>query len=224
MLYRDDPTIMSWQLANEPRALWKGNAYREWIKQTAALIRGRDCTHLISLGSEGATPWPEYVRNDYALDHALVDYVTVHVWPQNWKWYNASQDLEASWAHVEAYLGAAIEAAAAIRKPLVVEEFGLARDGMSHAAAAPTSKRDAFFRRMCAAVGRAPPHVAAGLAFWAWAGEGRPSAPKAVWRVGDAWTGDPPHELQGWYSVYDEDAGTLAAIAECVRLVATPAS
>ena len=51
----------------------------------------------------------------------------------------------------------------------------------------------------------------AGDNFWAWAGEGRPLLPYgSYWSPGDPWIGDPPHEHQGWYSVYDSDATSLA--------------
>jgi len=52
----------------------------------------------------------------------------------------------------------------------------------------------------------------AGCNFWAWSGEGRPRVPKAVWKAGDDFTGDPPFEYQGWYSIYDTDVSTLEII------------
>jgi mannan endo-1,4-beta-mannosidase len=52
----------------------------------------------------------------------------------------------------------------------------------------------------------------AGVNFWAWSGEGRPREAGGAWKPGDPWVGDPPHEPQGWYGVYDADAGTLAVI------------
>lgn len=70
--YRDDSTIMAWQLANEPRALAKGAAYRRWVADSAAFIRDLDPHHLISLGSEGETPWPGYVGNRLVADHAAI--------------------------------------------------------------------------------------------------------------------------------------------------------
>lgn len=100
----------------------------------------------------------------------------------------------------------------------MVEEFGLARDAGSYAAGSTTALRDIFYRRMCRLIaggGRA----AAGLGFWAWGGEGRPSRPRSVWKAGDALLGDPPHELQGWYSVYDTDASTLVVIAQCSHML-----
>jgi hypothetical protein len=53
---------------------------------------------------------------------------------------------------------------------------------------------------------------AAGDNFWAWAGEARPEEPGGFWSEGDPWIGDPPHEHQGWYSVYDADNTTLDVI------------
>merc|ERR1712203_425439 len=86
-LYREDPSIMAWELANEPRAVSRKRLYREWIRKASSLIKSIDCTHLVTLGSEGLTPFPSYVQNDLHADHEHVDYVTVHVWPQNWLWY-----------------------------------------------------------------------------------------------------------------------------------------
>ena len=33
------------------------------------------------------------------------------------------------------------------------------------------------------------------------------------WQVGDQLLGDPPHEAAGWYSVFDTDVSTHAAMA-----------
>lgn len=79
---------MAWQLANEPRPLSNVEEYLSWIKGAVKLIRSLDCNHMIHLGSEGPTPWPSYVGTDIVRDHELMDYVGVHVWPQNWGWYD----------------------------------------------------------------------------------------------------------------------------------------
>ena len=52
--YRDDPAIMAWQLANEPRALSRQRAYREWIGEAIGVLRREDCAHLVTVGSEEA--------------------------------------------------------------------------------------------------------------------------------------------------------------------------
>ena len=125
--------------------------------------------------------------------------------------------------------------AAALGKPLILEEFGLARDGegflpaaAAGAAAATDGHRREFYAALLALVlashragdgggdggdggggsdggGGAPAAEISGVSFWAWAGEGRPRTPGGFWQLGDALLGDPPHERQGWYSVYDED-------------------
>src|SRR4029078_1362247 len=88
--YIDDPAIMSWQLANEPRpggsaevAGRNREAYYAWIDGTAALIRSLDHNHLVSLGHEGtmgATGSESLARRA----HRDIDYLTAHVWPLNW--------------------------------------------------------------------------------------------------------------------------------------------
>ena len=226
-LYRDDPTILAWQLANEPRALTKGDAYRAWISEAAAFIKSLDCNHMLTIGSEGPTPWPTYVNNDLRKDHAIpqVDYVTIHVWPQNWNWFSPTaspgdgKDLEHAWKQSVAYMEAAVATASSLAKPLVVEEFGLARDNGIGAGSA-TNQRDAFCTKMCTYLaGRS--ETVSGLNFWAWAGEGRPrdAGEKGIWARGDPWTGDPPHEPQGWYSVYDVDDASHRVFTECARLL-----
>jgi mannan endo-1,4-beta-mannosidase len=54
----------------------------------------------------------------------------------------------------------------------------------------------------------------AGVNFWAWGGEGRPAVPKGMWKLGDNFIGDPPHEPQGWYSIFDTDSSTIRIIKE----------
>jgi mannan endo-1,4-beta-mannosidase len=46
---------------------------------------------------------------------------------------------------------------------------------------------------------------AAGDNFWVWSGQAQP---------GDEWIGDPPHEIPGWYAVYETDESTLAIISD----------
>ena len=75
---------MSYQLANEPRAMRSVAAYRRWIAVSAALIKRLSPEHLITTGSEGRTPFAfSYVGLDPASDHAIegVDYMTIHVCP-----------------------------------------------------------------------------------------------------------------------------------------------
>ena len=68
--YIDDPTIMSWQIGNEPRAFGEENkvSYALWIHEVANLIKGLDPNHLISTGSEGY----QGTEGDIQLENSLV--------------------------------------------------------------------------------------------------------------------------------------------------------
>jgi hypothetical protein len=73
--------------------------------------------------------------------------------------------------------------------------------------AATTGNRDKYYRSLYAVVEAslgAAGGALAGDGFWAWGGEARPPS---------KWTGDPPHETPGWFSVYDMDASTTAIIS-----------
>ncbi|GAB4422922.1 MAG: mannanase [Bacteroidia bacterium] len=215
--YREDPTIMAWQLANEPRGIMRGRAYRRWIDRTAAYIKSLDPRHLVSTGSEGNTSSPaagNHFRKDHRSKH--IDYTTIHIWVQNWNWYDPSDpaSLAAAQDKALAYLDTHLATARALGKPLVLEEFGISRDGNDHAPRATVAIRDQYYGFIFQAILDRLDAGAAGVNFWAWGGEGRPRLPEAMWKPGDTWTGDPPHEPQGWYSVYDADATTLALIRD----------
>ncbi len=51
-----------------------------------------------------------------------------------------------------------------------------------------------------------------GSNFWSWDGFGLPSKPKSIWEKDDEFIGNPPHELQGWYSVYNSNLSTIKII------------
>lgn len=53
--YRDDPTIMAWELCNEPRCEgdFSGSALQAWTEQSAEFLKSLDPHHLVTLGSEG---------------------------------------------------------------------------------------------------------------------------------------------------------------------------
>ena len=204
--YRNDPTIFAWELANEPRRYPD-----EWIDDTAAYIKSLDPNHLVTAGSEGSPPGE---RQDFSETHngPHIDYATIHIWPQNWGWYNPADPATYRTAEADArrYFLNHTLAAATLGKPLVLEEFGLARDWEplhdTFDPGSPTTYRDRFYAALYAEVfaSMSTGGAAAGDNFWVWGGQALP---------GDAWVGDPPHETPGWYSVYDTDESTLAIIS-----------
>ena len=48
-----------------------------------------------------------------------------------------------------------------------------------------------------------------GTNFWGWSGEAKPTTPGNFWEEGDDLIGDPPHEKQGWYAIYQSDSSTI---------------
>ncbi len=220
VLYREDPVIMSWELANEPRAVDNQAAFYKWVEQTSNLIREMDPNHLITTGSEGNTSGP-FAATDVFKDHNFknIDYATIHLWVQNWAFYDpykADSTYGPSIDFARTYIKGQLEKAAPLNKPLVLEEYGISRDTNSHAAGTPVTVRDRFYREVFEEVHKeiTKGSAMAGVNFWAWGGEGRPAVPKGMWKLGDNFIGDPPHEPQGWYSIFDTDSSTIRIIKE----------
>ncbi|MES2988150.1 MAG: cellulase family glycosylhydrolase [Pseudomonadota bacterium] len=224
--YAHIPTVMGWQLANEPRPGGSDRvaeplvpAYYGWIESTAKLIKSIAPNQLVSTGSEGLKGSIERAEV-YRRAHAIpeIDYLTAHIWPLNWSWLDAKNIAgthKGSLRKVGDYIAKHIALATELGKPLVIEEFGYPRDGGSYDPKASTRFKDEYYRLIYAAVEQSVrssgPIV--GSNFWAWNGEGRAAHADYRFRSGDtAWLGDPPHEPQGWYGVFDSDASTKAII------------
>jgi len=211
--YRDNPVIFSWELANEPRRF-----PIDWINDTASFIKSLDPNHMVTTGSEGTPPGE---RQNFILTHqgSGIDYATIHIWPGNWGWFNpgspATYD-NAERLSIQYFQTHAVEAVS-LGKPLVLEEFGLARDWEPlhdiYNPNSPTTYRDRFYTAMFEQVSSAISlgETLAGANFWAWSGTARPGYP---------WIGDPPHETSGWYSVYNSDSSTLSIITEYTQKMA----
>lgn len=213
-LYREDPTIMAWELANEPRGINQTEIFYPWIHATASLIKELDKNHLVTTGAEGYTSSPSTSGTDFIRMHesTAIDYTTAHIWIQNWGWYDPQKHdqtyPEARKKMVDYVLLHAIESKR-LGKPFVLEEFGIMKDNGSFDPKAATVHRDEYYREVFEQVYHlAQKGEASGVNFWAWGGEGRPREPETWWKKGDDFTGDPPHEPQGWYSVYDQDRAT----------------
>jgi mannan endo-1,4-beta-mannosidase len=223
MWYCDDPTIMAWELANEPRGLGHVDDYLAWIATSARLIKSLDPDHLVTIGSEGDTWDPGYSGTEYARDHSLseIDYGTAHVWVQNWGWYDPldAATYAPAAARAKAYIDSHVARTRELGKPIVFEEFGLARDLHSHSPASPVTVRDRYYAEIFEHLhAHAQNGAVAGSNFWAYAGESRPVPPFGQWwQPGDSLVADPPHEPQGWYSVYESDASTLAVVKRFSR-------
>ena len=229
--YADDPTIMAWQLANEPRpagdvAHADIEQFTGWVRDSARLIKSLDPNHLVCTGSEGlkgALERPDILLAEHGL--AEIDYLTAHIWPNNWDWLKQT-DLANTYRRGETltqdYIASHVLLARQLDKPLVIEEFGYPRDGGSNDPAVATGYKDRFYRLIYAAalrdMGEGGP--IAGTNFWAWNGEARAEHPDYRFRDGDRhYMGDPPHEPQGWYGIFTGDT-TVRIVADHAAAVA----
>lgn len=134
--YSQDPTIMSWGLLNEPRCeTWLvpecKQTFQSWVEEMSAFVKSLDPTHLVTIGSEGffgedsikvkSNPqtWGSQIGQDFTANHMpkSIDYLTVHMWPDNWQRQEKSYQREWLQAHMDV-------AKKTLKKPLVLEEFG----------------------------------------------------------------------------------------------------
>ena len=229
--YVDDPTVMSWQLANEPRPGSQDGgraniaAYDTWIDETSGYIKGLAPRQLVSTGSEGAMgSIGELDLFLQAHKSANVDYLTFHLWPSNWSWIDHKDPaarLESGLKTSLEYIDRHIDAAGKLGKPIVLSEFGLNRDGGSFDPASGTVARDRFYRAIYARLLQRMQagDAIAGSKFWAWGGRGRTTSSDFMWKAGDPFTGDPPQEAQGLFSLFDSDATTLGIVSGHARAI-----
>ena len=222
--YTDDPTIMSWQIGNEPRAFASDSihkaAFAEWMSKTSSLIRSLDPNHLISTGSEGKHGCEE----DIALFEKVhantnIDYMNIHIWPYNWGWApkdSLQENLEEACTNTQAYINEHLNIAKKYQKPLVLEEFGYPRDSFQFGKNISTHARDGYYKCIFDLIVKHATHqsLLAGCNFWGWGGLAVPSSEHVFWQPGDDYTGDPAQEEQGLNSVFASDSSTISLIRE----------
>lgn len=217
--YTDDPTIMAWELANEPRPMRPRaeSDYKKWISETAAMIKRKDKNHLVCIGHEGRIGTEGMKLFEEIHADKNIDYLTIHIWAKNWNWFRdgkLAEDYSQAAQKAGEYINEHLAVAKRLDKPLVIEEFGLPRDKQSFDINSPTVLRDDYYAKILsilAAESKAGNHLA-GVNFWAFGGTARPVKNQPFWKKGDDYTGDPPMEEQGLNSVFDSDRSTWKII------------
>jgi mannan endo-1,4-beta-mannosidase len=123
--YKNDPTIMAWDLMNEPRDEkdTSGNFLAVWIDQMAGFLKKTGVQQLVTTGEEGlrANNGTHYSGTDFIRDHQSpsIDYAVFHVYPtQNGAGWNAKTLAAILTAYVR-------DAHEILKKPVVMEEFGI---------------------------------------------------------------------------------------------------
>jgi mannan endo-1,4-beta-mannosidase len=233
-MYYEDPAIMSWQLANEPRPGRDGGpgqqnlvVFYRWLDQTAMFIHSLDPNHLVNAGSEGIVGTlqsEEYYLKAFQTPH--IDYLNLHLWPLNWGWFNPGrweETLPSTKIKAIAYISRHLELARKLGKPIVMDEFGLGRDGGAILPSTSTKARDEYYGLIYQVLEDSASSGApiAGSNFWAWGGEGFARHSDGMWQIGDPYVGDPPQEPQGRNSVFLSDTSTLRIVREYARRMNT---
>ncbi|XP_058210996.1 mannan endo-1,4-beta-mannosidase 6-like isoform X1 [Rhododendron vialii] len=153
--YKDDPTIFSWELMNEPRcdADPSGDKIQAWIEEMAVYAKSIDPKHLLEIGLEGfygpSTPnrvqynpskYAQLIGTDFIRNHQVlgVDFASAHIYADAWISHTISDShipFVKSWmqAHIE-------DAENALNIPVVFGEFGVSAKDRGY----NSSFRDAF--------------------------------------------------------------------------------
>jgi hypothetical protein len=125
--YKDDPTIMTWELGNEPRVQTDStdNILVSWATEMSTYIKSLDTNHLVAVGDEGfykktgGTTWADNGSQGVDWQRLLalpnIDYGTYHLYPDGW-------GMTSQWG--TQWITDHINDANAIGKPAVLEEFG----------------------------------------------------------------------------------------------------
>lgn len=183
--YWEDPTVLAWELMNEPRGLGLGDdgqRLRGWIDELAGHVRALAPRHLVGTGEEGfdtrargydqvfwlrvGADWMTRMSQSFQLNVAspAVDFASVHFYPERYAWAPAlAEEAGRRWIAEHAAI------AAAHGKPLFVGEFGLAGHGPE--ARFDLERRRAMYASWLAEAARA----GGGAAPWLFAYDERPS-------------------------------------------------
>ncbi|OOG77582.1 beta-mannanase [Flavobacterium sp. A45] len=218
--YTEDNTIMAWQVGNEPRLFTVENEakFTVWLNNIVNLIDSLDKYHLISTGSEGLNSSNDDI-GIFERTHLNpnIDYLTMHIWPKNWNWFkadNAEKTLSTTLENTGIYIDKHIKVAQDLKRPIIIEEFGLPRENESLVNGTSVANRDVFynyiFNRVAESV--ANKSVLQAANFWGFGGEGKPVMTDGKWNPGDPLTTDPPQEPQGLNSVFSSDKSTLELV------------
>ncbi|KAI4331891.1 hypothetical protein L6164_016841 [Bauhinia variegata] len=136
MTYKDDPTVMAWELINEPRCQvdYSGKTINGWVQEMASYVKSIDNKHLLEVGMEGfygdSIPDrkqynPGYqVGTDFISNNLIreIDFATIHAYPDNWL---SKENDAAQMAFMQNWMTSHWKDSATIlKKPLVFTEFG----------------------------------------------------------------------------------------------------
>ena len=172
-VYSNDPTILAYDLINEPRCEGcPAGTVTTWINEMAPFVKSLAPNTLLTVGEEGfygqANPgnpghpgtWAAGKGQSFTEDHSspAIDFAAIHLWADNWQ--DTSPDF------IRRFLSSRIDTAKQLGKPLLLEEWG-----------AFPANRDSFMRSTFTQIEDAMKSGGLqGSAFWQWYLEGQEAA------------------------------------------------
>jgi len=137
-VYSNDPVIMAWELANEPRPgrsldiIKTADVFYNWIDKTAKLIHSLDTNHLVTTGNEGLAGSLQSEEIFIKMHESeYIDFATIHLWPKNWGWFDAlkaDETYPCTKENAIEYFNKHMDYGRKLNKPVTLEEFGIPRD------------------------------------------------------------------------------------------------
>ncbi|KAK9054289.1 hypothetical protein SSX86_025367 [Deinandra increscens subsp. villosa] len=152
--YSHDPTIMAWELINEPRceADNSGRTINAWVQEMALFVKSLDRRHLVEIGMEGfygdtmtkrKQINPGYqVGTDFIRSNLIkeIDFATIHTYPDQWL---SGQSEDSQMTFMRRWMSSHYKDSRTIlKKPLVIAEFGKSTKSPDY----NTTKRDSYMK------------------------------------------------------------------------------
>ncbi|KII92481.1 glycoside hydrolase family 5 protein [Plicaturopsis crispa FD-325 SS-3] len=139
--YVNEPTILGWELANEPRCGGSTSAstgtctnptITSWAGTISAYIKSIDSNHLVAIGDEGfyndpsssSYPYQGSIGIDFDANLAIttLDFGTAHLYPISWGQTSDPDAWGVQWIKDHE------TSQATANKPVILEEFGITSD------------------------------------------------------------------------------------------------
>ncbi|XP_014501229.1 mannan endo-1,4-beta-mannosidase 7-like [Vigna radiata var. radiata] len=155
--YKDDPTIMAWELMNEIRCPsdQSGKTVQAWISEMASYLKSIDGNHLLEAGLEGFYGQSKLQSNpnfnvgtDFIANNQIpgIDFATVHSYPDQWL---SSSGYEEQISFLERWVDEHIQDAQnTLHKPVLFAEFGISTKSFG----GNSSPRDRLFNTVYSAI------------------------------------------------------------------------
>jgi len=182
-LYSEDPTIMAWDLLNEPRCDGcPEGTVSNWFNEMAEYVKSLDTNHMVTTGEEGMYadpanpgnpgPWAAKEGQDFIADHSSpdIDFSTMHSWIDNWNTVNEDFQRKFLQTRID-------DSTNVLKKPVILEEWG---KWVNETAGSTQAEREQYmgivFDEVKTLMSQ-PNSPLQGSMFWQWYLDGQEAAP-----------------------------------------------